>query len=329
MRLRSIMLVPLILVMLSSALLPGSPFTSRAAAQTKNETAQLVFLPGKSVGMIPPSGFRPSSKFSGFEFPEAASSILVAEFPPEAYGEMSGGLTDTALASQSITVSSRKPVSINGVDGLVISGTQTFNGQPFDKWIMLLDAKSVTVMISAQGLSGQKLDDASVMTAFESVRIRAPRSLEDQLAELPFSVGTLAGFRIIRTFTGNSVLLTKGPKDTVTDASQPVIIVVRPLAAEYPTNIAPSALSEQLLRSMKTVKISSVGKLSKTTVAGADGHEMTGVATHITSGKPVSVFQWLQLESGKQIRVVAVVSAAQSKAMLSDLRALASGLSVR
>ncbi len=317
------------LVAMLIAILPIPPSTTPAAAQTKDDAAQFVFLPGTSVGMAAPSGFLQSKRFAGFEFAEAGSSILVVEFPPQAYGEMSTALTDTALAGKGITVKSRKPVTINGVKGLAISGTQSLNGVVFDKWIMLLGAETITAMISAQDPAGSTLNETNVMAAFASVRIRAPQSLEDKLAELPFSVGKLAGFRIVRTVSGNGVLLTKGPKDVVKDASQPVVIIVRPLGAPYPGNIKPSIVSEQLMRSIKSVTISSIGKLSEATVAGTAGHEMTGVATAASSGEAVSVTQWLQLEQGRQIRVVAIASADQSAALLRDLRAVASSLRIK
>lgn len=327
MRQRSIIVATLIL--LSIAIQPGLHFNNPAAAQTKGEAVKFAFLPGKSVGMKPPSGFRRSGTFAGFEYLETGSSFLFAEFPAQAYRQMSDGMTKTALAGQGITVNSRKPVSINGVEGLLISGTQTLNGQAFDKWLLLLGSKSVAVMVSAQGLSGTSLNNKNVMAAFNSIRIRAPQGLDEQLAELPFSIGTLAGFRIIRTVTGNGVLLTKGPKDVIADASQPVVIVVRPIAAEYPTNVAPAALSEQMLRTVKSVTITSIGKSRKTSVAGADGHELNGVAKHTASGEQVRVFQWLRLESGKQIRVLAILAVDQTTALLPELRKLAANLRIR
>lgn len=311
----------LVFLWVAAVLSPGSG----AGAQD----AKLQFIPGKPIGMTPPPGFVLSKRFSGFELAESGSSILVTEFPPQAYPQIMAGMTEAALGRQGIRVRRKSEINIDGATGLSLSASQTAGGRTVNKWILLLGGKAATVMVAAQDVSGTVLNDENVRAVFESVRFRAVQSLDEQLAGLPFSVKTLSGFRIVRTFAGNGVSLTKGPKDIVDDASQPVVIIVRPLAAAYPTNVAPAILSEQLIRSIRSIAVARIGNTIKAPVAGADGHEVTGMAMDKATGKPVTVTQWLRLDSGKQIRVLALVPAGGLEQLLPDLRALVAGLTIK
>ncbi len=293
------------------------------------QDAKLQFIPGKPIGMTPPPGFVLSRKFSGFEITESGSSFLVAEFPPQAYPQLIASMTEAAFARQGITIRSRKDVNVDNANGVSLAASQTVGDRTVNKWILLLGGKAATVMITAQDVSGKVLNDESVRAVFASVRFRAVQSLDEQLAGLPFSVTSLSGFRIVRTFAGNGIILTRGPKDIVDDASQPVVIIVRPLAAAYPTNVAPAILSERLIRSIKSIAIARIGNTIKAPVAGANGHEVTGMAMDKPTGKPVTVTQWLRLDAGKQIRALAVVPAGELEQLMPDLRALVAGLAIK
>ncbi len=303
-------------------------FLSPVSGVTAQE-GKLQFIPGKPIGMAPPPGFVLSKRFSGFEIAESGASFLVTEFPPQAYSQIVAGMTEAALARQGIEVRQKRDVKVDGAAGLSLSATQTAGGRTVNKWILLLGGKAATVMVAAQDVSGKVLSEENVRAVFASVRFRAVQSLDEQLAGLPFSVKSLSGFRIVRTFAGNGVSLTKGPKDIVDDASQPVVIIVRPLAAAYPTNVEPSILSEQLIRSIKSIALARIGNTIKAPVAGADGHEVTGMAMDKATGKPLTVTQWLRLDTGKQIRVLALVPAGELDQLMPDLRSLVSGLTIK
>ena len=289
----------------------------------------VVYVPGKTVGLAPPSGFVLSAKFSGFEHGESGSSILVVELPAEAYGQVATQMTDPALATKGITVTARKTIKVGDVDGIVLTGTQQTAGKAISKWIVMLGTKDATVMLTAQDLSGAALSEAAVSKLIESITFRPPPGLDAQIAELPFALGDLSGFRVVRAFAGSGISLTKGPKDVVRDASQPLIVIVSPLAKPYPTDLKPAQVAETLIRGIQTISVGEFGETVKAKVAGADGHETVVPAKHTGSNTDVIVSQWLRLDEGRQIRVLAIVAKDAHAGLLADLRKLAAGLTIK
>src|SRR5947199_9088342 len=58
--------------------------------------ADPVFPTASRIGLVPPAGFMPSNRFSGFENPEASALILLSELPAESYGDVEKGFSDEA-----------------------------------------------------------------------------------------------------------------------------------------------------------------------------------------------------------------------------------------
>lgn len=292
-------------------------------------TGEVTFIPGKTLGMKPPAGFELSKKFSGFIDPASGSSLLLVELPAQAYTELAAGMTPAALAGKGITVSTSEPVKISGADGLIVKGTQTAQGKQINKWILVLGAPEATIILTAQDLSGSALDDAGVMAAFESIRFREAPSVEEQLTKLPFALGDLGSFRVVRTIAGTGVLLTKGPKDVVNDSSQPMVVILRPLSQPFPASVFPADLSERLLRAVKAIQISTIEKTTEFTVAGAPGYETMASAIDRGANTQVVVGQWLRLESGQQLRILAIMPEQGSDANLVELRKLVTELQMK
>ncbi len=293
------------------------------------ESGDVIFLPGKTLGLTPPPGFELSKAFSGFVDASSGSSILLVQLPAEAYAEIKSGMTTEGLASQNIAVISSEPVKIAGYDGIYVKGIQAVGETQVDKWILLLETTEATVLLTVQDLTGDALDDAAVLAALNSIKIREPQSLEVQLENLPFELGDLAGFRIVRTIAGSGVLLTIGPKDVVTDGSQPVLIIQRPIERPFPTSVFPADLSEQLLRSVKTLDVTDVGDTVERPVAGANGYETIATATDKVLTAEVVVAQWLRLNSGEQMHIMAILPKEGHEALLPELRNLVAELSLK
>ncbi len=289
----------------------------------------IVFLPGKALGLKPPAGFELSKTFAGFVHAESGSSFLLVQLPAAAFAEIKSGMTSEGLASQNITVTSNEPIKIDGYDGILVKGLQTAGENKVNKWILLLETPETAVLLTAQDLTGDSLDDATVLATLNSIQIRKPPPLDVQIASLPFTMGDLAGFRVVRTIAGSGVLLTKGPKDVVTDGSQPVLIIQRPIERPFPTSVFPADLSEQLLRAVKTLNVTSIGETVESTVAGADGYETIAKATDQVLKADVVVGQWLRLTSGEQMHALAILPTEGHEALLPDLRKLVAELSLK
>jgi len=73
--------------------------------------ADPVFPVGSRLGLVPPAGFVPSTKFIGFENPQASAAILLVAMPPEAYPELEKNFTDEMLKARGIQVVTREAVT--------------------------------------------------------------------------------------------------------------------------------------------------------------------------------------------------------------------------
>lgn len=283
---------------------------------------------GTSIAMVPPAGFSPSTTFTGFEHAATGSAFKVVEFSRDAYKTMMKELTDEELAGQGITIASRTKVTIGGARGLLLTGTQTTGKLTMGRWILILGARSNTVMITVQDLSLRMLDDETVVETLKSVRFRTRLSLKQRVAELPVAFGDLAGFKVAYVAAGMGAALVKR-SSRPDDLSQPVVIVSWPSDAPYQTQDGPLTLSQSMLRAVGSVTYSRFGQMSKVQVAGDDGYELSAEAKDNLTGRKVTVTQWLQLRPRGQVRVVAIVAPRQHAKLLPALRKLAAGLQVR
>jgi len=315
------------LVAVAAIVLTVFAITSQGRAD--QAAGEITFIPGKTLGMKPPAGFELSTKFSGFLDPASGSSLLLVELPPEAYKEIAAGMTSKALADKGITVATSEPIKLGGVDGLIVKGTQTAQGKQVNKWILVLGAPAATVILTAQDLSGTALNDKAVMAAFQSIRFRDAPTIAEQLEKLPFALGDLGGFRVVRTIAGTGVLLTKGPKDVVKDSSQPMVVILRPLSQPFPASVFPADLSERLLRAVKAIQISTVEKTTEVSVAGAQGYETMASAIDRGANTQVVVAQWLRLDSGQQMRILAIMPEQGSDTDLVELRKMVTELRMK
>ena len=192
------------------------------------EAAGAVFPPGAAVGLVPPPGMRPASRFAGFQDDGARASILVAELPAEAFATVSK-LDDAALQQrQGITVARRRDVQVSGARAVLLSGTQVRDGARYRKWLLVAGTPALTALVTMQvpEAAGLAYPDRVAEAALASVAFRPLPSLRARLDALPFTLGDLAGFRVSRTMLGSGLILTEGPLDLVRDAEQPVLVAV-------------------------------------------------------------------------------------------------------
>lgn len=300
-------------------------------SSAQRPSGDVVFIPGKTVGLVPPPDFRLSKKFAGFEHNVAgrAAFLLVELGPPSEFPKLRDGLTKESLAPKGITVTSKDALTVDGTSAVIIKGTHAYAGQDLLKWILLMKGKASTIMLTVQAQPGQSITDALVMAALKTIRFRDPPSLEAQIEQLPFAIGTLGGFRVIRTVAGHGVIMTIGNKDIVKDGSQPVMIIIRPTTPINPASAKPEKISEHIMRMSKHVDLTAVGETTEMSVAGGKGYELVGKGTDKSSGRAMTISQWLRLPPGPEIMISAFVDAKQHEALLPKMRAIAAGLKMK
>lgn len=271
--------------------------------------ADPIFVPGSRIGLVPPPDMKVAPSLPGFRDAAAGSAIAFIEMPPEAYPSISAGFSDEALKAQKFVVRTRETEKIGDSDAVLLMGDQTDGGRTVPKMVLLVAEKAMTALIIGQLPPGATPDaQAKIEAALKSVVFRPPLSMADQVASLPFRFGDLAGFRAVRVMPGNSVLLTEGSSDSITNADQPILIVAQSLVPA-PAPDQRDAFARSVLVSNTFLKDTVLERSQSFRQDGADWQEIVAKATDGMSGQPVVVMQTIHFEENGYLRMVGVVRA--------------------
>lgn len=292
---------------------------------------EAVFPSGSGIGLVPPAGLVPSSSFSGFEDPAKGTSIVVTELPVDAYATIAAGFNREGLLATGIeTISGPEEWSVQGaVVSKLIRASQVAAGVKYRKWIVLVGAESTTAMVTVQIPDGAKgaLSDADVEKALRTLVVRAPASLPDQIASLPFKVADTSGFRPVRVIAGATLLLTEGPNDVAINSMQPMVIIASNL------NTAPEAatrleFSKKAFASLTGIKDVQSDNETSSEVDGAEWIEIDGTATDSASGDALYVAQIVRFETNRYVRAILIVNATEKSKYADRFRKLAKSMTI-
>jgi hypothetical protein len=288
--------------------------------------AGTIYPSGSRIGLTPLAGMTPSKRFTGFEDQASSLAFTFVEMPPEAFRELSAGLTAERLRDQGVSLNARQELKLGGRNAVLIEGEQKAGDAAVRKWLLLVEDPSLTAFVIAQALPGAQNRSADeIKMALATLAIRAPLSIEDQIAALPFRVVDRAGFRPVRTMAGNALLLTDGPKDVVVNAEQPVAILAQSTGPAPPPPQR-DAFARSALLSNAIFKDALVERSQGFRQKGADWHEIVARATEIASGAPVVVTQTIRFAPAGYLRMLGVVKADAREATLPRFRALFDGV---
>ena len=281
-----------------AALLIGRP--DRVAA------AEATYPKGSSIGLVPPSGFEPAAGFSGFEDKAHKASIVIVEMPVEAYGQIVSQMTPDALkATGMVAQGDPGDWPLAGAQARILRGRQMAGGLTFAKWVVIAGAPTATAMVTAQipEESRAAVPDAAIEAALRSIVFRAPESLDDQIAALPFAIGDRAGLRVVRTMAGSGLYLTEGPHDTVKDASQPIVIVASNLG-QAPPPAARAAFARKAIAGVKQIADLKIASETNDATGPVEWARIEGTGTDATTGTPIRVVQVVRFEGLGYVRVI-------------------------
>lgn len=288
--------------------------------------AERVFPPGSRIGLVPPPDMLPARGLTGFRDPRSGAAILALELPADAFPSLASGFSDEALKAQGFSVTRRDTPPIGAGQSVLVTGEQADNGRSVPKIVLLASDPSMTALVIGQlpqGASPAEL--TAVETALKSVAFRPPLGLDEQVRALPFRVGDTAGFRVVRTMGGNSMLLTDGPDDLVRQAAQPILIVAQSFGpspgAEQREGFARSALV-----SNNFVKEAVLERSQSFRQGGYDWHEIVARAKEAGSDVPVLIMQTIRFEPDGYMRAVGIVRTEDRDSVLPRFRKVVDSL---
>jgi len=268
--------------------------------------ADPVFPTASRIGLVPPAGFTPSKRFSGFENPQASALIALSELPAEAYADVEKGFSDEALKGRGWTVEVREPLKDG--KGFIIAGPQESGGQKRYESVMVANLGGITSLVSIQMVeaSHASITDSIVRDMFKTVTVRPTVPESERLAVLPYKIGDLARFRVVRSAREGVAILTDGPKDEVVAVEQPFLLIgIAPGAAPKPEDR--DAFAKRVFSSAPGLKEIKITRAEPLRIGQAQGYEILADAKDAGSGTDVTTVQWLRFGQNAYMQMFAIV----------------------
>lgn len=279
------------------------------AAILPARAADPIFPPAFRVGLVPPPNFVLSPRFPGFTHNDKQISIVLNEMPGLAFETIEKQITEEIEKQPPGTVT-RQPFELAGGGKAFIVFAKPNSAQgPVLKWSVFASIHDVTAVATA--LVPDAVKDAApedvIKASLATLAVRdVPK--EEQLSVLPFSMAELAGFRIVRVQPGVAAMLTDGPKDSVTAAEQPLLLVTIFPSPNTPATQERDGLARRLLAEIPGITETKITRSEPLRVAGQQGYETLIEAKDQKSGGDVNGVQWLRFGTGTLLRIVALVS---------------------
>jgi hypothetical protein len=292
--------------------------------------ADPVFPVNSRVGMVPPAGFTPSTKFPGFENPQASAAILFAELPAEAFPEIEKTFTNEVLQGRGMTVALREPMTFKNGRGVFIAGPKVLNGVKSYDSVLIASLPGLTTVVSVQMVEASRatITDAVVREAFKTLAVRQTIPDSEKLSILPYKIGNLGGFRVVQTTPNGTTIMTLGEKDAVADVEQPFLLIGI-AGGEPPKPEERDAFAQRLFRNAPGIKEAKVLRAEPLRIGQAQGYEIVAEAKDAKSGTEVNTAMWIRFGKSGYLQMFAIARRTAWNDVFPRLRAIRDGIDQR
>jgi hypothetical protein len=292
--------------------------------------ADPVFPVNSRVGLVPPPGFTPSTKFPGFENQQANAAILFVELPAEAYADLEKGFTDEALKARGMTVQSRQPISVTDGRAFVVAGPTEAGGQKRHDTVMVANLSGLAAIVSVQMIEASRatLTDDVLRTALQTLAVRKDVPASERLAVLPYKIGNLAGFRIIRSAPNGVAILTDGPNDDVAAVEQPFLLTAV-VPGEAPKPQDRDTFARRVFSTAPGIKDIKITRAESLRMGQAQGYEIVAEAKDMRSGTEVNTVQWLRFGQTGHLQIFAIARRTAWNSVFPRLRQIRDSIELR
>jgi hypothetical protein len=292
--------------------------------------ADPVFPVNSRIGLVPPPGFTPSTKFSGFENAQASAAILLAELPAEAYADIEKGFTDEALKARGMTVQSRQPLTFKDGRGFVIAGPIEAGGAKRHDTLMVANLTGLTTVVSVQMIEASRatLTDDVLRAALQTLAVRKEVPPSERLAVLPYKIGDLAGFRIVRSSQNGVAILTDGPSDEVAAVEQSFMLTAV-VPGEAPKAEDRDTFARRVFSTAPGIKDIRITRAEPLRIGQAQGFEIVAEAKDAQSGTDVNTVQWLRFGQTGHLQIFAIARRTAWSSVFPRLRAIRDSIEPR
>jgi hypothetical protein len=297
-------------------------FVSAAAADP-------VFPRGSRIGLVPPPGMTASTSFQGFEDRANRVVLLVSEVSAQTYHKVAQDFTPEAIRESGMEEISRETVRLASGEGLLVGTRQGENGTAVRKWALLTRTEDLTAIIIGivPELAHGAYPDAAMRAAFASIMIRAKLTPDDMLAILPYRLGDLAGFRLLRTSPDGTAVMTLGPNDTTLPAEQPYFMIA-PRAVEPPPAAERESFAQRMIAGFLSRPHLRIVNSEPLRIGGAPGYQIVAIGKDEQTGDQLAMVQWLRFSPGV-VQMFGMARLDQWENVLPRMRAVRDGFGTR
>jgi hypothetical protein len=310
------------LIRLISAVILLVPALSPAFA------ADVVFPPGMRVGMTPLVGMVPAKTFQGFETEDQSVKVLVAELPPQAYGEVMNAFKANPEGTGGI-----KPESIETSAGVAYYTAESAKdgATAVRRYSMILPGGTFSGYVAMQvPENATKIySDDAVRQMFATAAIRKEVPVEEQLGQMPFKISELSDFKNVRTLAlGAALILADGDEVTGFEAAPFMVIGVIGSTPAQPEDRG--RFAQQTATSIPGVRDARITMSEPMRIDGMPGYETRIDAISGKDSTPVTVVQWLKFGGGPNaLRIVGSAPRDQWSKAFPRFRAVRDGIQPR
>jgi len=289
--------------------------------------ADPVFPPGSRIGLEPPRGMTPGG--TGFTDRARGAMLVVTELSVQSHARVLQDFAPERMQAGGMELIGRETIALPGGDGLLVVARQTENGVPLRKWALLTRTEDMTAIVIATlpEAAREAYPDAVLRAALGSVTVRAKLPLDELLAVLPYRLGDLAGFRLLRATPDGTAVLTFGPNDTTLPGEQPYFMVA-PRTVEPPPAAERERFAQRVLMSFVNRPNLRVVSSEPVRIGGAPGHEMVTEGRDPQTGDELMTVQWLRFDGGV-VQMLGVARKDRWTETLRRMRALRDGFARR
>lgn len=292
--------------------------------------AEPVFPPGSRIGLVPPAGLVPSTTFQGFEDPAKGAMLVVTELSAQTYDKVAKDFSPEQMQLGGMELLAHETIPLPGGTGLLVAARQSENGVAMRKWALLARTEDMTVILVAKLPDAVKdsYPDAAWRAALGSVTVRPKLPPEEMLGILPYRLGDLGGFRLLRASPAGTAELTLGPADTPLPAEQPFFTIAL-RAAEPPQATERDRFALRALTAFVGRPNLQVVNAGQIRIGGEQGHEIVAESRDPRTGDEFMLVQWLRFGNSGFVQMFGMARKDQWAAVLPRMRTLRDGFAPR
>lgn len=290
------------------------------------EAADPVFPPGSRIGLVPPPGMAPSTAFTGFEDRDRDVVIVLTELAGSAYADVEKEF-HTDMRAGGMEVERREDIALKDGPGFLIVARQRLSGTLVHRWALVLSSAAITAIVTTTIPEAAKdaYPGSALRAALASVTVRAEVPVEEQLAALPYTLGDLADFRLLRAGRDGVALLTYGPKDTSVATEQPFFLIA-PEPGPAPEPNERDGFARRVLAELRGLKELRFMRSEPIRIHGRPSQEIIAQAKDGKNDTPLAVVQWLRFGAGGYTRMLGIARSDVWESVFPRMRALRDGV---